>query len=106
MVKENGNEKDIIAYAFFDKESSKLNSCFSTDELKKMQDIHERGRFAPHEINAAGYKCFNLSDARVWEFKISGKARLYGLMIESTREGKRAGVAPLVVFDQCLRKKR
>ncbi|WP_252176402.1 hypothetical protein [Endozoicomonas sp. 4G] len=97
--------KNIVAYAYFDPSSDAIKSTISDDAIKKMQSIHEAGRYAPHEQGATGYKCFKYQNEPIWEFKVAGDERLYGLTIPANEEGKQAGVAPLVIFDTLLNKK-
>ncbi|MCW7554847.1 hypothetical protein NX722_19945 [Endozoicomonas gorgoniicola] len=99
------NKKNIVAYAFFDPSSDGVKNSISDDGIKKMQSIHEAGRYAPHEKSATGYKCFKHKSSLLWEFKVAGDERLYGVTIPANDEGKKAGVAPLVVFDTILSEK-
>ena len=108
LVRSTMEEKNILAYAYFDKSSlaeKKKFSAFTQDEIKKIEDIHESGRYASHERGATGYKCFKNNKTKVWEFKLSGEHRLYGLELQTTKEGRQAGVPPLVIFDQILKEK-
>ncbi|WOG29661.1 hypothetical protein [Endozoicomonas sp. 8E] len=102
--KETGS-KNIVAYAYFDPSSDAIKSTISDNAIKKMQSIHETGRYAPHETGATGYKCFRYNGMPLWEFKVAGNERVYGLMIQANEEGRQAGVAPLVIFDTILNKK-
>ncbi len=97
--------KNIVAYAYFDPSSDAIKSTISDDAIEKMQSIHETGRYAPHERGATGYKCFRYKDVPLWEFKVAGDERVYGLTIQANEEGRQAGVAPLVIFDTILNKK-
>ena len=99
------NKKNIVAYAFFDPSSDGVKNSISDDGIKKMQSIHDAGRYAPHEKSATGYKCFKHKGSLLWEFKVAGDERLYGVTIPANDEGKKAGVAPLVIFDTILSEK-
>ncbi|WP_448216523.1 hypothetical protein [Endozoicomonas sp. 2B-B] len=98
-------KKNIVAYAYFDPSSDAIKSTISDNALKKMQSIHETGRYAAHEEGATGYKCFKYKSEPLWEFKVAGDERVYGLTIQANEEGRHAGVAPLVIFDTILNKK-
>ncbi|AMO57198.1 hypothetical protein GZ77_16655 [Endozoicomonas montiporae] len=97
--------KNIVAYAYFDPSSDAIKSTISDDAIQKMQSIHEDGRYASHEKSATGYKCFKYKKELLWEFKVAGEERVYGLTIPANEEGRQAGVAPLVIFDTTLNKK-
>ena len=68
-------------------------------------EIYELGHMASHKCGASGYKAFRYKNQVIWEFKIAGKNRLYGVEVPATAEARKAGVAPLIVFDTLLREK-
>ncbi|MFK0569755.1 hypothetical protein [Endozoicomonas sp.] len=106
-VKINMDDKNIVAYAFFDKKEveKKIPDKFSLTDMKEIEEIYETGHYASHRQNATGYKCFSYENNRIWEFKISSGNRLCGLTVEATREGKLARIPSLAVFDWIPRKK-
>lgn len=98
-----GKDKPITAYAYLDE--SRLTKKFDEKDIKKIRKIFEDGRRASSAHGAAGYKVFKHKNQLIWEFKLAGKNRLYGTPVETNKEGRKAGVAPLVVFDITFRKK-
>jgi hypothetical protein len=98
----NHNE-NIVAYAYFNDES--LDKKFTKSDIKKMQEIHTAGRMTPHLKNSTGYKVFQYKKQQIWEFKIAGNNRLYGVPIKANNKEQKIKIAPLVIFDMSLRKK-
>ena len=70
-----------------------------------MDEIHSSGHIASHNKSASGYKVFQHKKQQIWEFKIAGKNRLYGVPIKANNKGQEIKIAPLVIFDISLRKK-
>jgi hypothetical protein len=93
----------VVGYAYFD--PNILDSKFTYQDIVKMQQIYENGRMAPHVKNATGYKVFKYKKQQIWEFKIAGKNRLYGVPINADNKKTGEKIAPLIIFDISLRKK-
>ncbi|WP_157673614.1 hypothetical protein [Endozoicomonas ascidiicola] len=100
-----GKNKHILAHAYCDlNKLANGKSKISDADIKKIREVHESGRYVPHETSAAGYKCFVHNGWKIWEFKLSSNRRYLGFTVKPNREGKAAGVNDLVVFDKILSK--